>query len=271
MISSKRLGFKPSAMNSSHLRTTESFDPTFQFRPFKLYMITSMDEKYAITGEKDTDSVFMSKPDRNNKYQWVFIDSDTGAICFFHDLKNYMSIDIVDGTIKVRRSDILLNGLFNFKTDNTIILKQQPKFCLAFKPIVEKKEEAPATDPKAAPANGAPKKEGFTFRLWNAFKEGFNTATEPILEVVSLDDVAKTPEVFSTKWKYVEIMDLRSLTDSADTIAELQSVGSSNNKQITALQRMIENNKEISDIEIQYRDSKIAGYEQNWFIRAFLQ
>lgn len=264
----KRMGFKPSAINNRHLRTTESFDPTFQFRPFKLYIITSEDGKYAISGEKDSDAVFLSKPDKNNKLQWVLIDSDTGAICFFYDLKSYMSINMVDGAIKVKRNDILLNGLFNFKTDNTIIMKTQPKFCLAFRYPVAPAAPAPAATPDPAAPE---KKEGFASRCWNAFVEGFNAATEPVLEAVSLDDIAKTPTVFSNKWKYVEVMDLRSLTDSADTIAELQSVGSSSNKQITALQRMVENNKEISDIEIQYRDSKIDGYEDNWFIRAFLK
>lgn len=267
-MNSKRMGFKPTAVNNRHVRTFESFDPTFQFRPFKLYMITSEDDKYAISSEKDSDAVFLSKPDKNNKYQWVLIDSDTGAICFFYDLKNYMSIDMIDGIIKVKRNDILLNGLFNFKQDNTIIVKSYPKYCLAFRRIAT---PAPAAAAAPADANGAPKKEGFTSRVWNAFKEGFNAATEPVLEAVATDAVAKEPTVFSSKWKYTEIMDLRSLTDSADTISELQTVGTNNNKQITALQRMIENNKTLSDIEIQYRDDKISGYESNWFIKAFLK
>lgn len=249
MIINKRNGFKPRSINAlSYVQ--ETFDPTFQFRPFKLYQITTEDGSFAISGEKETNSVFLSKPDKNNKYQWLLIDADTGAICFFTDLLNYMSIDMTNGVVKVKRSDVLMHGLFNFKADNTITLKDYPKHCLGFTKLE--------------------KKEGFIERMVS-FLESFNASTEPVLEVIALETVAATPAKYVNKWKYVELMDLRDLTNNADTINELTKISDTNEKQITLMKRKLENANAMSDIEVQYRDDKIKGYEEHWFIKLFLK
>lgn len=266
----KRKGFKPRALMNKCFNRQESFDPTFQFRPFKLYIITTEDESYAITGEDGSDSVFLDKPNKNNKYQWVLIDSDTGAICFFYDLKSYMSIDLVDGIVKVKRSDILKDGLFNFKADNTILLKSNPNFCLGFRKISQPKEDANTntnTDAKTTET----KKESFFNKIHYYLSEKFNPSTQPVLEAIQLSEIKKTPSNFSNTWKYVEIVDLRNLADNADTINELTQINNNDNKQITALQKMIETNKQMNDIDIKYRDDTIKGYEQNWFIKMFLK
>lgn len=266
----KRMGFKPNTIKNHFVRTHETFDPNFQFRIFKLYMITTQDDKYAISGESGSNAVFLTKPDKNNKHQWVLIDGDTGTICFFYDLNAYMSIDLIDGVTTVKRSDVLLEGSFTFKTDGTIVMKNKPKYCLAFRNIKPAAAENKATYIPTA-VNGLPVNEGFFSSTWRAFKEGFNAATEPVLEAVALDTISKTPADFTNTFKFVELMDLRKLTDNADTITELEKIGNTNDKRITALQKMIETNKEISDIEIQYRDSKISGYEDHWFISTFLK
>lgn len=250
----KRNGFKPRGINVFTVvphANVETFDPTFQFRPFKLYQITTEDGKYAITGEKETNSVFLSTPNKNNKYQWLLIDSDTGAICFFTDLLNYMSIDMALGVVNVKRSDVLLKGLFNFKANNTITLKEHPKHCLAFTLLQAEK----------------PKAESFI----ESFIEFFNPATEPALEVVELAAVEANPGKYSNTWKYVELMDLRTLTDNADTIKELEAVGDANDKQILLLKRKVENANAMAGVEISYRDNKIKGYEDHWFIKHFLK
>ena len=270
----KRHGFTRRALTNHHL-CREPFDPVFQFRPFKLYIITNEDGSLAISSEKDSGDVFLSPFNKNNKYSWVLIDSDTGAICFFYDLKSYFSIKLIDGTIPVTRNDILNNGTFTFNSDNTIVLKENPKYCLAYKPIQENKTEGINTGNVsiADTQNASMKKEGFFSFLFGSisepFSELFNPLTEPVLEAVRLENVEKGQ--YLNKWKYVEIMDLRTLTDNADTIQELKTINDSSDAKIKALQRMIDNNKAICDIETTYRDDKITGYEQNWFIKTFLK
>lgn len=269
MTINKRMGFKPRGINAMTL-TQESFDATFQFRPFKLYQIVSEDDAYAITGEKESDSAFLSKPDKNNKFQWVFIDADTGAICFFNDLKNYMNIDMVNGIVKVKRSDILLHGTFNFKADNTITLKDYPKHYLGFTKIGTNTPAAKSDANSESPAVGEKKQESFISRFFGLF-ESFNASTEPELEAIPFEIYDKEPNKYSNKWKYVELMDLRDLTNNADTIKELEKIGDNDDKQITLLNRKIENAKAISELEIEYRQNKIDGYEDHWFIKHFLK
>ena len=266
----KRKGFTRRAMMNHHLKR-ENFDPIFQFRPFKLYIITDFEGKYAITSEKDSDDVFLSSPpSKDNKYQWVLLDTDTGAICFFYDLKSYMSINLVDGVVNVKRSDVLKDGLFNFNSDNTIQLKANTNYCLAYKKITE---ESKTTDSAAtgAETTTTEKKESFFRRLFSDPRhsmEFFDPKTQPALEAVRYENIDDT---YSNKWKYVEVHDLRTLTDNAETINELQTINSSGSEQISALQKLIENNKKMCEIETTYRDEKINGYEKNWFINLFLK
>lgn len=281
MMNAKRMGFRPGAYRNINVRTCESFDPNFKFKPFKLYIITSEDEKWAITTEQEKEDVYLAPPDKKNKFQWVLIDGDTGVICWFSDLQSYMNIKITQGIIAVKRSDMLTNGKFEFRIDNTIWFKDQKGYQLAFrKPGAAAPGTKVEADKNAKPSNaeGKPpeKKEGFFTQMYEAFVAGwdwyetFDANKDPVLEGVSEDTIKQNPGLYSTTWKYVEVMDLRTLTDNADTITELQKVGTSNSSQITALQKMLESEKEINQIELQYRDDKIKGYEENRFIRMFL-
>ena len=127
----KRSGFTTRFLRRQ--RNAERFDMVFGTFPNRLYVLTDTTGQYAITGEEDSDYVVMKKVDKTNKYQWVLVDADTGTICFFTDLKNYMSITVIDAQINVKRSDILKNGTFTFNSDFTITLKNYPDYCLAFK------------------------------------------------------------------------------------------------------------------------------------------
>lgn len=254
----KRAGFKPRAINvQSPYVHRETFDYTYQFRPFNLYIITDDSGKFAITGEGDTNSVFMSTADKKNKLQWVLVDSDTGCIAFFTDTRSYMNIDLVDGVTKVKRSDMLKEGLFKFNQDRTITMMNNVKYQLAFK--------IPGADKKDAPA-----KEGFGGLLWRRFKEGFDPATQPVLESVHVDTIKKNPELYSNTWKFELVMDLRDATNNLDTIVELKSMNTNSDSRVANLQQMLANEKELADTEIKYRDAKLAGYEQHWFIKNFL-
>lgn len=271
------MGFLPGAYRNTYLRTQESFDPNFKFKPFYLYIITSEDEKWAITTDQDKDDVYLAPPDENNKYQWVLIDGDTGVICWFSDLKSYMNIKLQQGVIAVKRSDILENGVFEFKIDNTIWFKKQEGYQLGFR----KPGALPAGDAKpeekkaAADAAGKPeeKKESFITRMYEAFMAGweaFDANKDPVLEGVAKDTVKNNPGMYIVHWKYRKIKDLRDLLNNADTIAELTKVGATRDSQVEALKKMLESEKEISKIEMDYRDAKIKGYEENRFIRMFL-
>lgn len=291
----KRQGFnsKRLLLNPYVMPPKEPFDAMFQFRPFKLYIITSLDDQYAITGEDATDSVYLSKPDPKNKKQWVFIDSDTGVICFFYDLKSYMQVEFMEGTINVKRGDILKEGTFNFKADNTIVFRNKPTYMLGFRPpngvtasqstpvADDKKQDqsTPVADDKKTDAPSEQKtSESFIGSLWESFTgffgstmmENFDPATEPALEAVSASTLEKEKDKYSVTWKYTEVLDLRNIADNADTVAELTKVDANKDTVVNSLNKIIETNKAMSDIEIKYRDDTIAEYEKNWFIKMFL-
>lgn len=263
--------------------THERFDPTFQFRPYKLYTITDTTGTYAISGESASDSVFLTTPDSTNKYQWVFIDSDTGAIVFFYDLKSYMQIDITTGTINVKRGDILSNGSFTFNSDNTIQLTSNTNYCLGFVPIMSSSEDSPEDSPEDETLTDSPTesfitkgkriiKEGFTSLMGSNKRsskrsvERYDPLVEPTLEAVRTTESSG----YSTTWVYNEVHDLRTLTDNIDTIAELTTVNDNSSAQVTALQNIVSNNQAIYDIEIQYRDDIIKGYQDNWYVSNFV-
>lgn len=271
------MGFKPNALRQMVIQ--ESFDPNFKFKPFKLYMITTDDDKWAITTEQEQDVVYLAPPDPKNKYQWVLIDGDTGAIAWFSDLKSYMSFEEGKGIMPIKRTDVIGFGTFEFMINDRIRFKSKPQYYLCYrkdgpKGAADSGAAAGAAEEKPADAPAEEKKaEGFLSRLFESFVRGFepfDANKDIILEAVHENDMKGDLLKFGTTWKYVEIMDLRTMTDNADTIEELTKVGNSNSAQITALQKIIENNKEISDIEIKYRDDKIKGYEENRFVRLFL-
>ena len=272
----KRLGLNPRAFRNVHLRTAESFDPNFKFKPFYLYSILTEDGNFAITTDLNGADVYLAKPDKDNKMQWVLIDGDTGVICFFSDLLSYMNIELKQGIIAVKRADTLTNGKFQFNIDNTIYFRDHKDYQLAYR----KSKPADAAPPAdgAAPAAGGeqpngptpPPTESFLYRLYESFMEGFDPKNDPVLEAVEISEVKKNPDLYSTKWQYKQLMDLRDTTNALDTIAEYEKKGAAESTQITKLKNSLETQKELSDIEIKYRDTKIKRYEENPFIKKFL-
>lgn len=288
----KRSGFTTRFLRRQ--RNAERFDMVFGTFPNRLYVLTDTTGQYAITGEEDSDYVVMKKVDKTNKYQWVLVDADTGTICFFTDLKNYMSITVIDAQINVKRSDILKNGTFTFNSDFTITLKDYPDYCLAFKKsglqlssaaadsdteeattdATETEETTPAagadgTTPAATAgttggtATGTTEGffskryyEHFTNRRWR--RERFDAAVDIPLEVVKVKGLDLN--TYSNVWKFELVYDLRELTDNADTIEELKSANSSGDTQIASLQKLVENNKKQFDTELEFKDAKIKEY-----------
>ena len=238
-------------------KTKEGFDLVFGTFPNRLYVLTDDSGQYAITGEANSDYIVIKPVDKKNKYQWVLVDADTGLICFFTDLKNYMNIDVTDGIVHVKRSDVINNGTFVFNPDHTISLKNNyTDYCLAFNKSKLKSED----------------KESFIRKL----VERFNPDVDTPLEVVKITDIDLN--VYSNKWKFELVYDLRELTDTATTIEELTEINNTSDSQIKSLQQLIENNKKKYDEEISYKDNKIKDYtdlinryESNWFVRWFLK
>lgn len=292
----KRSGFTTRFLRRQ--RNAERFDMVFGTFPNRLYVLTDTTGQYAITGEEDSDYVVMKKVDKTNKYQWVLVDADTGTICFFTDLKNYMSITVIDAQINVKRSDILKNGTFTFNSDFTITLKDYPDYCLAFKKsglqfsstagdsdteevttdttdATGTEEITPAADAMGTaggttPAAGATGTTGgttegfFSRRYYEHFtnrrwrRERFDAAVDIPLEVVKVKGLDLN--TYSNVWKFELVYDLRELTDNADTIEELKSANSSGDTQIESLQKLVENNKKQFDTELEYKDAKIKEY-----------
>ena len=271
----KRAGFTTRFLRRPHI-VAEKFDTVFGTFPNRLYILTDVTGQYAVTGEEDSDYVIMKPVDKKNKYQWVLVDADTGTICFFTDLKNYMSINVVNGQVNVKRSDILKNGTFTFNSDFTITLKNSySNYCLAFKKSSD--QELVSEQPKASDVYDGNNVETFFSRIFGNNKiEYFDEKTDIPLEVVKLKDMDSN--VYSNTWKFELVYDLRDLTDNADTIEELQNANASGDRQVDALQKLVENNKKQYETELGYKDNKIKEYtdkinkyESNWFVDWFLK
>ena len=290
----KRAGFTSRYLRHKPI-VRERFDTVFGTFPNRLYVLTDMTSKYAITGEENSDYIVMKPVDKKNKYQWVLVDADTGTICFFTDLKNYMSITMIEGQVNVKRSDILKNGTFTFNSDYTISLKNgYDDYCLAFKKSLPSTtggttgtsdaNGSNSTENTNASTDAAPateeKKEGFFSHLFSNFsrarRERFDAKVDIPLEVVKTKGLDL--ETYSNTWKFDLVYDLRELTDNADTIQELTTANSSGDTQIKALQQLVENNKKQFETELGYKDTKlkeytdlINKYEDNWFVKTFLK
>jgi hypothetical protein len=262
----------------------EKFDLVFGTFPNRLYVLTDSTGQYAITGEEESDYVIMQKTDKKNKYQWVLVDADTGTICFFTDLKNYMSINVVNGQINVKRSDILKNGTFTFNSDYTITLKNgYTDYCLAFKKPGNEEKTSENTTSEGTTSEGTTSdtddkksKEGFWSSFFKNTFEYFNEKTDIPLEVVKTKNIDL--DKYSNTWKFELVFDLRDLTDNVDTINELQSANVSGDAQVNALQKLVENNKKQYETELGYKDEKIKNYndlitryESSWYVKSFLK
>lgn len=227
----KRAGFTSRFLQTARI-TNEKFDTVFGTFPNKLYILTDERGGLAITGDSESDFVYMKPIDKKNKYQWVLVDGDTGTICFFTDLKNYMNITVLDdGEVHVKRSDILKNGSFTFNSDKTISMKDgYSNYCLAYRII---------------PGDDSP------------------------LEVVDRNDSSISN--YSIKWKFELVYDLRDLTDLVDMKEDIEKVNASGNSQVETLQKLIELNKKQYETELGYKDDLINKYESNWFVKWFIK
>lgn len=290
----KRAGFKPFYLQHSQ-RIRENFDTVYGTSPNKLYMLTDESGMYAITGD-DSEYIALKPKDKNNKYQWLLVDADSGVICFFTDLRNYMQIDVVEGVVHVKRGDILQNGSFTFNKDKTLSIREgYTNYCLAFK-----KSDVSGTNEGTngnsngnsngnanSGSNGTPTEgsnsaasvvESFirSVRRSLMFREAFDPNVDILLEVVDKNN----PNIsqYSTKWNFELVQDLRELTDNIEVIKALQEANESEEQRSETLQNLIDTNKTKYDTQISLKDSKISlyetiiqKYEDNWFVRWFLK
>lgn len=267
----KRAGFKPFYLQHSQ-RIRENFDTVYGTSPNKLYMLTDESGMYAITGD-DTEYIALKPKDKNNKYQWLLVDADSGVICFFTDLKNYMQIDVVEGIVHVKRGDILQNGAFTFNKDKTLSIKDgYTNYCLAFKKTPT--ESTPST-PSVEVTGASSAVEKF-MRYLPLIRETFDPQKDVLLEVIDKND----PNIsnYSIKWNFELVQDLRELTDNIEVIKQLQEANASEEQRSETLQNLVDTNKTKYETQIGYKDSKISlyesiirKYEDNWFVRWFLK
>lgn len=246
-----RTRMRPRVRIQQQLARREHFDIVHGTFPNRIYILSDTNNDLAITGESESEFIMMQPPDPNNKYQWVMVDSDTGAINFFVDLTNRLSITIAPDGSPVKRSDVLKNGNLVFNSDRTITLRDYPNYCLAYKKFI--------VDP---------------FSNLFMSKEYFS-ASDTLLLVMPINLV--TSEYINT-WKFTQVHDLRDLTDNLDLINELWTASTSGDIQVTSLQQLIETNKLQHQTELEYKNKKLQDanekineYESNWFVRWFLK
>lgn len=292
----KRAGFKPFYLQHSQ-RIRENFDTVYGTSPNKLYMLTDESGMYAITGD-DSEYIALKPKDKNNKYQWLLVDADSGVICFFIDLRNYMQIDVVEGVVHVKRGDILQNGSFTFNKDKTLSIREgYTNYCLAFKKSDVSgsngsnggsdggMNEGPTDAPTEGDTEAPTESQGVTsvvesfirsVRRTLTLREPFNPDVDILLEVVDKNN----PNIskYSTKWNFELVQDLRELTDNIEVIKTLQEANESEEQRSETLQNLIDTNKMKYDTQISLKDSKISlyesiiqKYEDNWFVRWFLK
>lgn len=292
----KRAGFKPFYLQHSQ-RIRENFDTVYGTSPNKLYMLTDESGMYAITGD-DSEYIALKPKDKNNKYQWLLVDADSGVICFFTDLRNYMQIDVVEGVVHVKRGDILQNGSFTFNKDKTLSIREgYTNYCLAFKKSDVSgsngsnggsdggMNEGPTDAPTEGDTEALTESQGVTsvvesfirsVRRTLTLREPFNPDVDILLEVVDKNN----PNIsqYSTKWNFELVQDLRELTDNIEVIKTLQEANESEEQRSETLQNLIDTNKTKYNTQISLKDSKISlyeniiqKYEDNWFVRWFLK
>ena len=123
----------------------ESFDPNWQFKQYNIYEIVTTDQKYAITADKETNEVYLSPPDPNNKAQWMLVDSDTKAISFFDIDGGYLDVNYKAGN-KTVFTDTITNGRFTFDKNGKIGIENTSLY-LAFKPNGGSKQDTTSNEP----------------------------------------------------------------------------------------------------------------------------
>lgn len=270
----KRNGFKPKYIrnNVSYVQTPnmfyqERFDLVNSTNPLRVYAIVDETGKFAITSDGLTsDQILVAPFDSKNENQWMLVDSDVNLIKFFSSWKSYFSIELYsnskdDDIITVNHSDTLLNGTFDFE-DNYIKIHNYPSFGLAFKKALLNYDSTPsATD-----------KESFLQRAAKWIIETFDSSKDTPLECVNLSTI--DTDVYSIKWKFVELYDLRDLTDCARENEMLQEANKSGDSAITSYENALKSaqtiNKDQAD-KLNELNSIINNYESNWIVRTFLK
>lgn len=222
----------------------ESFHTEFQFRPYHLYKIISSDDKWVLSikkpnadGSEDLNvylvpnDVSKLPSDFKEDRQYVFIDSDTGAISFFQSVMPYLNSRIAPEAVNVTHSDSLqYQSLYIFDNNGAIKCKDNNEYYLGVQTIPD-------------------------------------GATELCLQVMhkSLYDKAAIKT-----WKYVLQFDCRDLYNEHITMLENSKINDTADKTIEELKNLNAAYLRRADIELNYRDEYIKKYESNWFVKTFM-
>ena len=219
----------------------EMFNPNFQFRPYELYIITDADGKYALTYEDSSDTIFLSKPDDANKYQWVFIDSDTGdnssagPIVFFNATDGHLVVNTKVDEFTVTRGNTMTNSMWSYHGQSEeITLMKYPNYCLCFR------KPGTATTPVSV-------------------TESFDPNTEPQLLVIKKDKLNNTE--FSYKWKWHKVVDLREYIKNAEFDAENKKLLDESSNRADAQNQIIKNYQLRLATETKYFNGMMNGYQ----------
>lgn len=265
----------PSALRirtNPHL--TESFDLVHATFPLKVYACVDKTGKFAITTDgTKSDNVKITAFDPKNENQWVMVEPETGLIMFFSSWKSYVSVDLIDGEeMDVMRSDTLMNGEFVFGDEGEIKLKENLKYGLAFKKAkLDYKNTKSAIDMDGSYLYSDSKvknRESFLSRLMSSIVEAFDEKTDTPLECVKLSDV-KDGDEYSFQWKFVELYDLRDLTDSARENELLIQANSQGDTSLKSYKDALETQKTRFEDQNKYLQGVIDGYEKRWLVKNF--
>ena len=254
-------------------RTMESFDLVHATFPLKVYACVDDTGKFAITADgTKSDNVKIMPFDGKDENQWLLVEPETGLIMFFNSWKSYVSIDILDGQeMDVMRSDTLMNGEFVFGDDGEIKLKGNLGYGLAFKKSkldYENTKSASEIDGSYMYSDSKVKKqESFLSRAMKPIVELFDEATDTALECVKLSDI--DDNIYSYRWRFVELYDLRDLTDSARENELLMQANSQGDTSIQAYKDMIETQKSRYEEQGKYLQDIIDEHEKHWIVRNF--
>lgn len=217
---------------------TEHFHTTFKFRPFYVYRIQSEDGKYELAVKTDTmDKTVYVVPTNMGfeafplEQRFIFIDSDTGYIAFFDSMLPYfnISMDTAEATT-VQHTDKIdtEKSISQFVFDNDGAIR-----CL-----VNKTFYLGCTEPKET--NAVP----------------LQLLPEALYKKAKIQ-----------KFKYNLQFDCRDLYGSYKDAMAQAAITNTGKENVETLKKLLTTYMQRADIEINYRDNILKGYENNWYIQ----